>query len=250
MQISLAGRVVIVTGASRGIGEAAALALAESGADVVLVARKIEALETVAVKVRAKGVRALPLSAHIGHLEGIEEVVARTVKEFGRIDVLVNNAASNPTMANAMDVDERAWDTIMNLNLKGLFFLSQRVARVMRENGGGRIINVTSAGGIRPHILPVYSISKGAVVMATKVMALEWAKDGINVNAVAPGLTQTKFSEALWNDEAILKYLLSRVPMDRFAQPEEIVGAIVFLASEAAAFINGAVLPIDGGETI
>ena len=250
MQISLAGKVVIVTGASRGIGEATALAFAESGADVVLVARKIEALEAVAVKVREKGVRALALSAHIGRLEGIEDVVTRTVAEFGRIDVLVNNAASNPTMASAMDVDERAWDSIMNLNLKGLFFLSQRVARVMREQGGGRIVNVTSAGGIRPHILPVYSISKGAVVMATKVMALEWAKDGINVNAVAPGLTQTKFSEALWNDEEILKYLLARIPMDRFAQPHEIAGTIVFLASDAAAFINGAVLPVDGGETI
>jgi dehydrogenase/reductase SDR family member 4 len=250
MQISLAGKVVIITGASRGIGEAAALAFAETGADVVLVARKIEALEAVAAKVREKGVRALALSAHIGRMEGIEDVVARTVKEFGRIDVLVNNAASNPTMANAMDVDERAWDSIMNLNLKGLFFMSQRVARVMREQGGGRIINITSAGGIRPHILPVYSISKGAVVMATKVMALEWAKDGINVNAVAPGLTQTKFSEALWNDEDILKYLLARIPQDRFAQPEEIAGTIVFLASEAAAFINGAVLPVDGGETI
>ncbi|MCK5496942.1 MAG: SDR family NAD(P)-dependent oxidoreductase, partial [Hyphomicrobiaceae bacterium] len=183
----LEGRVALVTGASRGIGEATALAFAESGADVVLVARKIEALEAVAAKVRQKGVRALVLSAHIGRMEDIEDVVARTVKEFGQIDVLVNNAASNPTMANAMDVDERAWDSIMNLNLKGLFFLSQRVARVMRTHGGGRIINVTSAGGIRPHILPVYSISKGAVVMATKVMALEWAKDGINVNAVAPG---------------------------------------------------------------
>jgi dehydrogenase/reductase SDR family protein 4 len=250
MQITLAGKVAIVTGASRGIGEATALAFAESGADVVLVARNIEALEAVAVKVRDKGVRALALSAHVGRIEGIEDVVTRTMTEFGRIDVLVNNAASNPTMANAMDVDERAWDSIMNLNLKGLFFLSQRVARVMREQGGGRIINITSAGGIRPHILPVYSISKGAVVMATKVMALEWAKDGINVNAVAPGLTQTKFSEALWNDEEILKYLLGRIPMDRFAQPEEIAGTIVFLASEAAAFINGAVLPVDGGETI
>ncbi len=250
MQISLAGKTAIVTGASRGIGEATALALAESGADVVLVARNIQALEAVAEKVRGKGVRALALSAHIGRMDGVEDVVTRTLAEFGRIDVLVNNAASNPTMASAMDVDERAWDTIMNLNLKGLFFLSQRVARVMREQGGGRIINVTSAGGIRPHILPVYSISKGAVVMATKVMALEWAKDGINVNAVAPGLTQTKFSEALWNDEEILKYLLGRVPMDRFAQPAEIAGAIVFLASEAAAFINGAVLPVDGGETI
>jgi NAD(P)-dependent dehydrogenase (short-subunit alcohol dehydrogenase family) len=138
----------------------------------------------------------------------------------------------------------------MNVNLKGLFFLSQAVARIMKEHGGGCIINVTSAGGIRPHILPVYSISKSAVVMATKVMALEWAKYNIRVNAVAPGLVKTRFSEALWNNEETLEYLMRRIPMKRFAEPEEVAGAMLYLASDAARFVTGSVLSVDGGETI
>ena len=120
----------------------------------------------------------------------------------------------------------------------------------MRENGGGRIINVASAGGIRPHILPAYSISKAGVIMATKIMAMEWAQYGINANVVAPGLTKTRFSEALWGDEKILSYLMQRVPLKRFAKPVEIVGAMLFLASEASNFVTGAVISVDGGETI
>ncbi len=250
MKQAMTGKVVIVTGASRGIGEAAALAFAAAGADLALVARKPEPLEAVAVKIRALGVRAITVSAHVGRMENIDPIVTSVLEEFGKIDVLVNNAGANPTMDAAIDVDERAWDAIMNLNLKGLFFLSQRVARVMRGSGGGHIINITSAGGIRPHILPAYSISKGAVIMATKVMAQEWAQYGINVNAVAPGLTQTKFSEALWDNKDRRKYLLGRVPMNRFAQPDEIAGAMLFLASDAASFITGAILPVDGGEII
>jgi len=250
MDFSLSGKVAIVTGGSRGIGEAVALAYAQAGADVAIVGRHLEDLETVTTKIREIGVRSLALVAHIGKMESIKPLVERVKDEFGHIDILVNNAAANPTMDGAIDVDERSWDNIMNLNLKGLFFLSQAAARVMRAQGGGCIINVTSAGGIRPHILPVYSISKGAVVMATKVMALEWAKYNIRVNAVAPGLTQTKFSRALWDDENILKYLLGRVPMDRFAQPDEIAGAMLYLASDAAGFVTGTVIPVDGGETI
>ncbi len=251
MDFSLSGKVAIITGGSRGIGEAVALCYAQAGADVAIVGRHIEDLGIVAEKIRQHGVRALSVRAHIGKMETIQPLVDRVKDELGRIDILVNNAASNPTMAAAIDVDERSWDSIMNLNLKGLYFLSQAVARVMRDQGdGGRIINVTSAGGIRPHILPIYSISKGAVIMATKVMALEWAKYGICVNAVAPGLTQTKFSQALWDDKDILKYLLERVPLDRFAQPDEIAGIMLYLASDAASFVTGTTIPIDGGETI
>jgi dehydrogenase/reductase SDR family member 4 len=251
MDFSLSGKVAIVTGGSRGIGEATALCYARAGADVAVAGRHLDDLDIVAEKIREHGVRALSVSAHLGKMETIGPLVERVKDEFGRIDILVNNAAGNPTMDSAIDVDERSWDSIMNLNLKGLFFLSQAVARVMRQQGdGGRIINVTSAGGIRPHILPVYSISKGAVVMATKVMALEWAKYNICVNAVAPGLTQTKFSQALWDDEDILKYLLGRIPLNRFAQPDEIAGVMLYLASDAASFVTGTTIPVDGGETI
>jgi NAD(P)-dependent dehydrogenase (short-subunit alcohol dehydrogenase family) len=153
-------------------------------------------------------------------------------------------------MDSALDVQERAWDAIMNLNLKGLFFLSQAVARVMKEKGGGKIINVASIAGIRPDLLPIYSISKAGVIMATKVMAQQWAQYGIRVNAIAPGLTKTRFSEALWNNPDILKMAMGRTPMARVAEPEEMAGAILYLASDASSYVTGQVLAIDGGATI
>jgi NAD(P)-dependent dehydrogenase (short-subunit alcohol dehydrogenase family) len=153
-------------------------------------------------------------------------------------------------MASAIDIDDRAWDSIMNLNLKGLFFLSQAVARVMKEKGGGKIINVASVAGITPDILPVYSISKAGVIMATKVMAQQWAQYHIRVNAIAPGLTKTRFSEALWKNEQILKVAMSRTPLARPAEPEEMVGAIIYLASDASSYVTGQVIAIDGGSTI
>jgi NAD(P)-dependent dehydrogenase (short-subunit alcohol dehydrogenase family) len=138
----------------------------------------------------------------------------------------------------------------MNLNLKGLFFLSQAVARVMREKGGGKIINISSVAGITPDILPLYSISKAGVIMATKVMAQQWAQYNIRVNAIAPGLTKTRFSEALWNNPDILKMAMSKTPLGRPAEPEEMVGAVIYLASEASSYVTGQVIAVDGGTTI
>jgi NAD(P)-dependent dehydrogenase (short-subunit alcohol dehydrogenase family) len=250
MDFSLNGKVALITGASRGIGEAAAVELARHGADVVLASRKLPDLEKVAQKVSALGRKAVPLAAHVARAEEIKGLVAKTMEVFGKIDILVNNAATNPTMEQALNVDERAWDAIMNLNLKGLFFLSQAVARVMKEKGGGNIINVSSIAGISPDLLPIYSISKAGVIMATKVMAQQWAPYKIRVNAIAPGLTKTKFSEALWNNPEILKLAMGQTPMARVAEPEEMAGAIVFLASEAASYITGQVIAIDGGKTI
>jgi NAD(P)-dependent dehydrogenase (short-subunit alcohol dehydrogenase family) len=183
-------------------------------------------------------------------MEEINNLVSKVKVEFGKIDVLVNNAATNPTMASAIDVDERAWDSIMNLNLKGLFFLSQAVARIMREKGGGKIINVSSIAGISPDLLPIYSISKAAVIMATKVMAQQWAPFKIRVNAIAPGLTKTRFSEALWKNADILKMATSTTPMARIGEPEEMVGAILYFASDASSYVTGQVMAIDGGKTI
>ena len=183
-------------------------------------------------------------------MEDVNNLVSKVKEEFSRIDILVNNAAANPSMASALELDERAWDVVMNLNVKGLFFLSQSVAKIMKEQGGGCIINVASASGIRPHVLPIYSISKAAVIMVTKALALEWAKYGIRVNAVAPGLVKTSFSEALWSIEPNLEYQLNRIPMRRIAETEEIVGAMVYMASDASKFMTGAVVSVDGGETI
>ncbi len=250
VDFSLKGKVALITGASRGIGQAAAIALAGAGVDVALASRKAPDLEKVAEEIRKMGQKALVVAAHVGKMEEISNLVSKVKEEFGRIDILVNNAGTNPTMDSALDVQERAWDAIMNLNLKGLFFLSQAVARVMKEKGGGKIINVASIAGISPDILPVYSISKAGVIMATKVMAQQWAQYGIRVNAVAPGLTKTRFSEALWNNPDILKMAMSHTPMARVAEPEEMAGAILYLASEASSYVTGQVLAIDGGATI
>jgi dehydrogenase/reductase SDR family protein 4 len=250
MEYPLKNKVALITGASRGIGRAAALGLAEAGADLVIASRKLPDLENAATEIKKTGGKCQAVAAHVGKSEEIDALVKRVVDDFGRIDILVNNAATNPTMASAMDIDERAWDSIMNLNLKGLFFLSQAVARVMKEKGGGKIINVASIAGITPDILPVYSISKAGVIMATKVMAQQWAQYNIRVNAIAPGLTKTRFSEALWKNDEILRLAMSRTPMARPAEPEEMVGTIVYLASDASSYVTGQVIAVDGGVTI
>jgi NAD(P)-dependent dehydrogenase (short-subunit alcohol dehydrogenase family) len=248
--LSLEGKVALVTGGSRGIGRATALGLARAGADVAVASRKLPDLAKAAEEIKGLGRKSLAVAAHVGRLPEINNLVDQVKAEFGRIDILVNNAGTNPVMDPALEVGERAWDAIMNLNLKGIFFLSQAVARTMKEQGGGAIINVSSVEGITPGILPVYSISKAGVIMATKVMAREWAQYNIRVNAVAPGLTRTTFSEALWNNPAILEVAMSRTPMRRIAEPEEMVGAIVYLASDAASYVTGQVIAIDGGSTI
>jgi dehydrogenase/reductase SDR family member 4 len=249
--LSLSGKVALVTGGSRGIGKASALGFAKAGADVALVSRNLADLEKVAEEIRGLGRTCIAISAHLGHMERIEKVVLEVEKEFGRIDILLNNAATNPTMSLAMDIGEAVWDKIMNLNVKAVFFLAQAVARRMREYGGGSIINVSSVAGITPDAsLPAYSISKAGVIMATKVMAKEWGIHKIRVNAVALGLFRTHFSEALWNDENISKAWMSGNPMRRFGEPEEIVGTMVYLASDAASYVNGAVITVDGGQAI
>ena len=250
MEVSLRGKVALVTGASRGIGRAIALEMAHSGADLVIASRKLPDLEKVAAEIKATGGKALPVAAHIGRMEDIQALVSQAVKEFGRIDILVNDAATNPTMDPAINVSERIWDSIMNLNLKGLFFLSQAVARIMKEQGGGAIINIASVAGVKPDILPTYSISKAAVIMATKVMAKEWAPFGIRVNTLSPGNTKTHFSEALWGNPEILKHLLERTPIKRIAEPEEMAYTAVFLASDQAGYITGQNVLVDGGMTI
>jgi NAD(P)-dependent dehydrogenase (short-subunit alcohol dehydrogenase family) len=217
---------------------------------MAIASRKLPDLEKVAAEIKKLGRKCVPIAAHVGKIDEINNLVKRVVDEFGRIDILVNNAATNPSMASALDIDDRAWDSIMNLNLKGLFFLSQAVAKIMKEKGGGKIINIASIAGISPDILPVYSISKAGVIMATKVMAQQWAQYNIRANTVAPGLTKTKFSEALWGNPDILNMAMSRTPLARPAEPEEMVGAIIYLASDASSYVTGQVIAVDGGVTI
>ncbi len=249
-EFSLKGKVALVTGGSRGIGKEIVIGLAKAGADVALASRKLPDLEEVAKEVKAAGRKSLAIAAHVGKIEEINGLVGKVKDTFGKIDILVNNAATNPTMDQAIDVEERAWDSIMNLNMKGLFFLSQSVARVMREQGGGKIVNVASVAGISPDLLPIYSISKAGVIMATKVMAQQWAQYNIRVNAIAPGLTKTRFSEALWGNKDILQGAMLGIPLRRVAEPKEMVGAVIFLASDASSYVTGQVIAVDGGAII
>jgi NAD(P)-dependent dehydrogenase (short-subunit alcohol dehydrogenase family) len=246
---SLNGKVALITGGSRGIGKATALGFARAGADVAIASRKLPDLEQVADEIRGLGRKALPVAAHVARLEEIKNLVQTVNKEFGRIDILVNNAGTSPALSPMLDLEERLWDSIMNLNLKGVIFLSQAVARIMKEHDGGTIINVASIAGFRhePNI-GVYSISKSAVVMATKIMAEEWAKYNIRVNAIAPGHIHTRLGDSIF--EAVPEYkkeFLDRIPMRRIGDPDEIVGAMIYLASDASSYVTGTTIVVDGG---
>lgn len=246
---SLAGKVAIVTGGSRGIGRSIAIAMAEAGADVCVAARKPEALEETVAAIEATGRKGIAVPTNVRDLEGLQKLVDETKSQLGRIDVLVNNAATNPVFGPVANLDERAWDAIMNTNVKSAFFLSKMVRDAMKEHGeGGSIINVSSTGGLRASQgLGGYSVSKAAVIMLTQVCAKEWGVDGIRVNCIAPGLIKTEFSRALWDNEAILKNSLTQSPLRRIGDPDEMAGACVYFATAASSFTTGQTLVLDGG---
>jgi len=252
-RFSLEGRVALVTGGSRGIGEATAVLLAQAGADVAVSSRKIEDLERVAARVRGEGRRALAVAAHVGHIEELQPLVDRVVGDLGRLDILVNNAGTN-FFSPAIDMDERAWDSVLNLDLKGLFFLSQAAARVMRSQGGGAIVNVSSTSGLRVQVPTAhYSIAKAGVIMATKAMALEWSEFNIRVNCVAPGAIDTRLYDAIFalmpdeQSRAAKAAASARIPMKRVGEPHEIADAILYLASDASSYVTGQTFAVDGG---
>jgi NAD(P)-dependent dehydrogenase (short-subunit alcohol dehydrogenase family) len=246
---SLAGKVALITGGSRGIGEATALGFARAGADVVVASRKLPDLEQIAAEIRKYGRKAIAVETHIGKLEGIQPLVDRVKAEFGKIDILVNNAGTSPALCPAIEADERLWDSIINLNVKGLFFLSQAVALVMREHGGGKIINVASMDAFKPEPkMGIYAISKAAVVMATQVMAVEWAEFNIRVNCIAPGNVRTRLGDSRFTAiPGYEEFMLNKTPLGRIADPDEMVGAMIYLASDASTFVTGETLNINGG---
>lgn len=247
-EILLEGKVALVTGASRGIGRAIALRLANAGAKVVVSSRKIEGVQAVADEIAAGGGQALAVQAHVGRPEEVTALVARTVEAFGRIDIAVNNAATNPHFGPLLTADESQFDKIMDTNVKGAFRLCKAVAPHMERQGGGKIINVASIAGLRPSpAMGVYCISKAALIMLTQVLAMELGRANIQVNAIAPGVIKTRLSEALWQTPQIAEPILARTPLGRFGEPNDIAGLALYLASPASDYITGAVFVIDGG---
>jgi NAD(P)-dependent dehydrogenase (short-subunit alcohol dehydrogenase family) len=248
LSFSLDNKIALITGASRGIGEAIALTLAEYGARCILVSRKLESLEAVKAKIEQKGGQAHAVAGHTGNLDQISRIFEKVKSHYGRLDILVNNAATNPYFGKMTEADEAVWDKTNDVNLKGPFFIIQHAARLMEKSGGGAIVNVASINGIRPIPMQgIYSITKAAVISMTKAFAKELAPQNIRVNALLPGLTETHFSEALIKNESIYNYALQQIPMRRHAQPVEMAGAVLYLVSDAASFTTGACIVCDGG---
>lgn len=251
INFSLKDKVALITGASRGIGEAIALTLAEYGAHCILTSRKIDALRVVEEKIKAHGGGADSIACHMGDIAQIEALVEEIRRRFGKLDILINNAATNPHFGSMLNVEESQWDKTHEVNLKGPFFLIQKVVPLMEASGGGAIVNVASINGVSPGAFQgVYSITKAGVILMTKAYARELGKKNIRVNALLPGLTETKFAGALFEDEAIYQEALKNIPLGRSAQPEEMAGAVLYLASDASSFTTGACLICDGGRLI
>lgn len=248
MEFSLAGKVAVVSGGSRGIGEAIARTLATAGAQVLLTSRQAEGAEAVAASIRESGGQAEGFACHNGDLDQVTRLFDQVERQYGRLDVLVNNAATNPFYGPALEVTESVWDKTVDVNLKGYFFMSQQGARLMLKQGQGSIINVASVNARRPMVGQcVYSLTKAGIVSMTQGLAKELGPHGIRVNALLPGVTDTKFASALVQNEQFRQEALPQIPLRRIAQPEEMTGIVLYLASEASSYTSGAEFVVDGG---
>jgi dehydrogenase/reductase SDR family protein 4 len=244
----LDGKVALITGASKGIGEAMARGMAEFGAKVVVSSRKQEVVDAVAEAFRTDGLEATGIAANMGNIKDAHALVDKTVDAYGGLDIIINNAAANPVFGPIQQTEERAFDKIIDVNLKGPFELCKKAYPILKERGGGSIINISSIGGLTPEPgIGIYSVSKAGIINLTKAMAQDWGADNIRVNAICPGLIKTKFSETLWSNEAILERFLQNIPLKRAGTADDIAGLAVYLASDAAAYCTGGVYMIDGG---
>ncbi len=249
--LDLTGKVALITGASRGIGEAIALAFSEAGAKVAISSRKQGLLDRAAAKIEAQGGEALALAAHTGEMDAINALVAQTVERFGGLDIAVNNAATNPHFGPLLTADEGQWAKILDVNVVGYFRVAQAVVPEMRKRGGGKIINIASVAGLKPMLaMGVYSVSKAAVLMLTQVLAQELAEHNIQVNAIAPGVIKTRFSSLLWRTESIAQNIQAATPLGRFGEVDDLTAAALYLASPASDFMTGGVMVIDGGMSV
>ena len=249
MSITLEGKVAIITGASRGIGEAIARTFASNGAKVVLAARKIEGVGAVAESI---GPSAFPFAAHTGKQADCIALVEAALKHFGKVDVLVNNAATNPYFGPMLDIEEGAWDKTFEVNLKGYFWMIRQVAKHLQSRSApGSLISLASVAGIEAAPLQgVYGMTKAAVISMTKTLAFELAGSKIRVNAIAPGLVDTKLASAIVKNDDLLSMVTKKTPLGRCGTPDEIAGGALYLASDAANFLTGHTLVIDGGMTV
>ncbi len=247
----LTGKRTLVTGATRGIGEAIATAFAKSGAKVAITGRKMESLEPIAEKLSGLGAEVLPIPCHNGKPDDRENLFQSIQSSWGGLDVIVNNAATNPVMTPLAETSIEVWDKIHSTNVTGPLDLIQKFVPGMAEQGSGSIINIASVAGIEPAPgLGAYSVSKASLLMMTKVLAKELGQQGIRCNAIAPGLIETKFSEALFQSKKHYDHFIQNVPLGRHGQPEEIVEAVCFLASSASSYMTGQILVIDGGSRV
>lgn len=250
VRISLEGKVAIVSGASRGIGESIARTFVQNGAQVVIAARKIDGLNQVARSIGGENVHAV--ATHTGKEADCAALVEAAVSRYGKVDVLVNNAATNPYFGPMVDVDEGAWDKTFEVNVKGYFWLAREVVKHLRSrNATGSIVHMASVAGIvAAPLQAVYAMTKASIISMTRTMAYELAANGIRVNAIAPGFVDTRFASAVLKNDQLLDEVLRTTPMKRYAEPDEIAGAALFLASDAASYVTGHTLVVDGGMTI
>lgn len=250
-RLDLSGKWALVTGASRGIGEASALALAECGADIVLVSRKAEGLEQAAAKVRDLGRKTSVIPANVGSPEDVAALTEKLSADGIVPTILINNAGTNPAMANVVDLNEAVWQKVFDINLTGPWRLTRALVPGMRKAGGGAIVNVASIAGLKhAPMLGAYGVSKAALIHLTRVLAAELAPYKIRVNAVAPGLVKTKLSKALFDNEAIYKSAIQGIRLNRHGEPEEIATVIATLASPASSFMTGETVAVDGGAVL
>jgi dehydrogenase/reductase SDR family protein 4 len=248
---SLQDKVAIVTGASRGIGKAIAQTFANHGATVVICGRKQETLDQVAAEPLSGSGKLVPCVCHVGRAADIQRLIQSTNSQFGKIDILVNNAATNIAQEPVLQIDEMKFDKMVEVNLKSAFRLIQAVAPGMCERGWGSIINVASIAGLRPQYHGMlYSMTKAALIMMTKSYALELGAKGVRVNAIAPGLIQTVLSEYYWKDDSKLEGMMKAQPIKHLGQPQEIADVALMLASDAGAYITGQSIVVDGGRTL
>jgi len=250
-RFDLSGKVALVAGASRGIGEAVAHGLAEQGATVICSSRKLEACEKVADDIRAKGLNAEAMTLHLGELADHDTVISAIEKKHGRLDILINNGATNPYFGPAHKAEPGAFDKTFDVNTKGPYFLTSKAIPLLMADGGGSVVNVASTDGLRPgEMRVIYGMTKAALINMTQGMAKEYSDKGVRVNALLPGFTDTKLAAALKDNPAMDLYMKMNLAIKRMAQPEEMVGAVLFMVSDEASYYTGQCMIVDGGAVI